>query len=53
MKIHTCEKCQSIPRYVINQEGATSKWYSCWSHLPRLIAELLDDIRSGVVVRRL
>lgn len=48
----TCEKCQSIPMYTVQQDGTSSKYYSCWSHLPRLIGELLSDTRTGVLVRR-
>lgn len=48
----TCEKCQSIPRYTVQQEGAKPKWYACWAHLPRIIDEVLGDTRNGIVVKR-
>lgn len=48
----TCEKCQSIPRYTVQQDGAKKKYRSCWAHLQRLIDELLGDTKTGVVVRR-
>lgn len=52
MANRTCEKCQSIPRYTVQQEGAKPKWYACWAHLPRLLDELLQDRSFSVVVKR-
>lgn len=48
----TCGKCQAIPRYTVQQDGAKAKWYSCWPHLQRTIDEVLENSTSGVVVKR-
>lgn len=43
----TCEKCQSIPRYRLKQDGPPNKvLLACWAHMPRCLDELIGPVTT-------